>query len=128
MSKDSLWFGYLDAGSKSTPVVLDNSLNTANPKTLYVYNAARREILEYNREIVQPKLRDLKPGEARPEELKAGFTEALRGFRPRGARVVNLPEKGRPTATKKTEESGYEDTVKQHVGTAEEDEWSGDEE
>src|SRR3569623_949320 len=52
-------YGYLEAGNKSTAVVLDRTLNTGNPETLYLFNLARGEILEYSRKIVEPKLREL---------------------------------------------------------------------
>ena len=40
-------------------------MDTGNPKTLYLFNLIRGEILEYAREIVEDKLRELKPAESR---------------------------------------------------------------
>jgi len=58
-SKRGLWFGCLEAGNSSSPVIRDQHLETGNVKTLYIFNLARGRILEYQREIVEPKLRDL---------------------------------------------------------------------
>jgi hypothetical protein len=94
VKKNEVWYGYLDAGEKSTPVVLDPTLNTANPKTVYLFNLARGEILEYRREIVEPKLRELNPGDASGlDELRAAYGQAQRGFTSRGSRILNLPER-----------------------------------
>lgn len=93
---DNIWYGYLEAGDKSSPVVIDNRLSTGNAKTVYVYNLKRNAILEYSREIADPKLRELTPAERGVmDELKSGYGEARRNFRPRGARIANIPEKGR---------------------------------
>ena len=50
-SKASLWFGHLSAGARSSPVLRDARLDTGNPKTLYMFNLKRGEILEYAREV-----------------------------------------------------------------------------
>ena len=105
MSDDQIWYGYLEAGEKSTPVLLDRGLNTGNPKTMYLFNMARKEILEYNRSIVEPKLMELKSEEnGFSNELKQAFAEVMRNFTPRGDRIMNVPERGRPSAQKVKEE------------------------
>ena len=47
------WFGFLDAGKSSSPVVQDSSLNTGNPATIYLFNLMRGRILEYRKDIVE---------------------------------------------------------------------------
>ncbi len=94
MSEDHLWFGFLDAGAKSSPVVLDRNLDTGNPKTVYLFNLARNEFVEYQRAIVEAKLRDLKPGEASIDTLKSAFGQARSGFMPRGHKPLEIPDSG----------------------------------
>ena len=84
--KTSLWYGYLNAGKRSSPVLRDERLDTGNPKTLYLYNLARGQILEYSREIVDNKLRELKASESGCiAELDAGYKKARRSFKGRVA-------------------------------------------
>ena len=95
MSEDRFWYGYLEAGDKSSPVLLDNKLSTGDPRTVYIYNLKRGRILEYSREIVDAKLRDLKPEEASlVDEIKSGYAQAKSGFRARGATRHAVPERG----------------------------------
>ena len=95
MSKSTIWYGYLEAGDKSTAVAIDERLNTGNPNTLYVFNLARGKILEYTREIAEAKLRELAAEEAAlVAELKPAFDAARREFNTRGAQILNLPERG----------------------------------
>lgn len=102
MSDNNLWYGYLDAGEKSSPVLMDQRLSTANPNTVYVFNLKRSEIIEYRRDIVEPKLRELGDGEgAFAKELKSAYTKARSGFVPRGAKLSTIPEKGSPAPAPK---------------------------
>ena len=80
MGKSPIWYGFLDAGKKSSPVVLDTRLETDNPKTIYLFNYARGKILEYSREIVESKLKDLQPNDDFLKELKSAFKTARKGF------------------------------------------------
>lgn len=92
-----LWYGYLEAGNKSTAVLLDRSLNTGNPDTLYLFNLARGEILEYSRKIVEPKLREFKGKESDlTGELKTGYESARSHFTPRATDILDIPEKAAP--------------------------------
>lgn len=111
MSENPLWFGYIEAGEKSSPVVIDKRLNTGDPKTVYVFNLKRNQILEYKREIAEPKLRELKGEEqGLVSELEAAFSQARRGFKPRAARVLNVPENGGPRAAAEAEEAFEEES------------------
>lgn len=92
MAKTPLWCGYLDAGDRSSAVLRDDRLETGNPKTMYLYNLARDEILQYSRELVEPKLRELRGNEADlASELKNAYTKARRTFKFNPERVVTTP-------------------------------------
>jgi hypothetical protein len=110
--KKNLWYGYLEAGASSSPVVRDDGLNTGNPKTVYLFNLARGCILEYSREIVEPKLRELNGKESKAiAKLEAGFAEARRDFKDRSARILNIPERSSPArkAAQPDEEQDFAD-------------------
>jgi len=108
-SKRGLWYGYLEAGNSSSPVVRDQNLETGNAKTLYLFNLARGKILEYQREIVESKLRDLKPAEAAAiAELDAAYPEARRNFNGRASRTLDIPERAAPAAKAKTPDNEEE--------------------
>jgi hypothetical protein len=95
MSENNLWFGYLEAGEKSSPVVMDARLNTANPNTVYLFNFNRGEIIEYRRDIIEAKLRPLETRQGQDEKkLKSAYTKVRTDFTPRGGRVTSIPEKG----------------------------------
>lgn len=94
--KGHLWYGYLEAGAKSSPVVRDDRLDTSNSKTLFLYNHTRQQILEYTREIVDAKLRELKANEADLDELSAGYEAARRQFKLPSAHALNIPERAAP--------------------------------
>jgi hypothetical protein len=98
-SKRGLWFGYLEAGNSSSPVIRDQHLETGNVKTLYLFNLARGKILEYQREIVESKLRDLKPAEAATiADLDAAYPEARRNFNSRVKHTLDIPDRAAPAA------------------------------
>jgi len=81
MSKNGFWYGYLNAGGKSSAVLSDPELDTGNRKTIYLFNLERNAIIEYNREIVEPKLSDLN-GEAEDmtATLEAAYVEARKAW------------------------------------------------
>ena len=93
-SKAFIWHGYLNAGSRSSPVLRDERLDTGNPKTFYMFNLERGAILEYAREIVEKKLRELKPAESGfKKELDAGYKKARRNFKDRGAAIRSISKR-----------------------------------
>lgn len=92
MAKTPLWCGYLEAGDRSSAVLRDDRLETGNPKTIYLYNLARDEILQYSRDLVEPKLRELRDDEAPlAEDVKNGYTKARRTFKFNPDRVFAAP-------------------------------------
>ena len=87
VKQETLWFGYLEAGEKGGPVVRDVTLGTGTPATFYLFNLNRGAILEYRRDIAEPKLRELTEEEKETiEELRQAFEHARKGFTPREAR------------------------------------------
>lgn len=103
MSTDRFWFGFLEAGDRSAAVLRDDKISTGNPDTFYLFNLSRREIIEYKRSIVEPKLRALKPNEkALEEELTTGYGLVRANFKPKGNRLA-IPEKGSRTRPESAE-------------------------
>ncbi|HEY9198493.1 MAG TPA: hypothetical protein VIR60_03935 [Gammaproteobacteria bacterium] len=104
-NKGPLWYGYLEAGNKSSAVIRDDRLDTGSRKTVFLFNLERKQIIEYTREIVDPKLRELKSSEAKLiDELNAAYTEARRAFKHAQARPLNIPERGAPAKAAKANE------------------------
>ena len=90
--RNSLWFGFLEAGGKGSPVVRDESMDTGTPTTIYLFNLKKGQILEYRREIVEPKLRELNDNEIETmQELRKAFESARNGFTPRAMRRPSSP-------------------------------------
>ncbi|QBQ55817.1 hypothetical protein [Nitrosococcus wardiae] len=116
MKEKRLWYGYLDAGQKSTLVVLDPSLQTGNEQTVYLFNLARGKILEYQRQIVEPKLRELNSEQATAtKQLKTAYTQARRNFKPHDSRVVQFPVRG--SSTKETKEQETLEELTEFIGS-----------
>ena len=96
--KTPLWLGYLEAGKSASPVVRDSSLDTGNPATIYLFNLMRGRILEYRKDIVELKLRELSPEESSmANALQAAFQTARDGFTPRGGHRSMSPPTRRRT-------------------------------
>lgn len=93
MSDSPLWCGYLDAADKSSAVLLDPRLDTGKADTIYLFNLARGKILEYRRDIVEPKLREFTVDEAAiAAELTAAYQQVRGGFTPRSNRTTTIAE------------------------------------
>jgi hypothetical protein len=94
MSRNTkIWYGYLEAGEKGSHVAMDPMMDTGKPKTVYVFNLKRDQILEYSREIVEPKLRELNESEFDMlAELKKAFNKARKDFTPRKSLNLKLDE------------------------------------
>jgi hypothetical protein len=104
-NKASLWYGYLNAGERSSAVLRDAHLDTGNPKTLYLFNLVRGEILEYAREVVEKKLRELKSAESGYiAELDAGYKKARRNFKDRGSCIRNIAKRSVTESNEKIED------------------------
>ena len=107
MAKNSIWCGYLEAGPKSSAVVLDQRLDTGNPDTIYLFNLARNEIIQYSRSIAEAKLRELTEEECGiVPDLKTAYLRARRHFKVRTERPLQTTgRKVRPAQEKKIAES-----------------------
>ena len=79
MSAKDIWYGVLEAGEKTSPVVRDASLEAAQNK-IYLYNHVRNEFVEYAQAIVEPKLRELAAGDISSKELEKAFKAARQAF------------------------------------------------
>jgi len=132
MAKTPIWCGYLDAGDRSSAVLRDDRLETGNPKTIYLYNLARDEILQYSRELVEPRLRELRDSESGvTEDLKNAYTKARRAFKFNPDRVFAAPvrKQTRSPGDKKplNDEESFPSADAEVDGLGEED-WSDEEE
>jgi hypothetical protein len=86
-----IWYGYLEAGEKSSPVLIDPKLETGNSKTVFMYNLNSQRIIEYKREIAEPKLRTLNEQEASlAKALKQGYDTARKQFTPRNNSAIPM--------------------------------------
>lgn len=101
MKDKHLWFGYLQAGAKSSLVVGDSRVESGGKSSMYLYNHLRKEMVEYRRDIVEAKLRDARPDEYNAEELAKAFQQALRRSKPILYQALFAPGSRAP-ATKKT--------------------------
>ena len=116
MKDNELWYGYLEAGAKGSAVIVDRSLDTGNPRTLYLFNLKRGQFLEYSREIVEPKLRELNAEEdGLVEDLKTAHKEARAAFRPRRTRALNIPDHA-PAPPRKPEEDEAQEELEESFG------------
>ncbi len=106
MAKQNVWMGFLEAGPKSSPVVRDDKFDTGNPKTIYLFNFNKGEILEYNRALVEPKLRDLTAAEQSKfaDEMQTRFNKVSAEFQPKG-KNLNAILRAKPMAVKESKRS-----------------------
>lgn len=111
MAKTPLWCAYLEAGDRSSAVLRDERLETGNPNTIYLYNLNRDEILQYSRELVEPKLRELRDDESSlAEELKNAYTKARRTFKFNPDRVFAAPARKQTRSPNERKSLGEEES------------------
>lgn len=92
-----LWFGFLEASTKGSPVVRDATLETGDPKTLYLFNYTKGKILEYRRDIVELKLREFDSEElAVVPLLRKAFKEVREHFEPRPVKPKVVAYRAKP--------------------------------
>jgi len=112
VAKSKLLYKYLDAGAKGSAVVIDTTLDTCKEQTIYLYHQLRDEIIEFRRDIVEPKLRELTGEDAGMEKaLEEGYQKVRSTFMPRGGNALNIARHVPPVAApeKLSEESELED-------------------
>ena len=128
MSNTQLQFKYLDAGAKSSPVVLDSSLSTSNEQTIYLYHQLRNQIIEYKRDIVEAKLRELSGEEGLLQEtLQQAFEQARSSFTPRGAAALSIPDKA-TTAAKSAQANDDDEDSDDDIDMVDDDDLLDDDE
>jgi hypothetical protein len=116
MSKNDTWYGFLQAGDQSSPVVRDAKLVTKNPKTIYLFNHVRGKLLEYSREIVEPKLRDLHPDDVPLNELKKAFKAARKVFASDATRKWEVATAAKPVKpSAPTQEDELPDEIEEDI-------------
>jgi hypothetical protein len=93
--KKHLWFGFLEAGEKGSPVIRDLSLDTGQSWTMYLFNLRKGRIIEYRRDIAEPKLRELTQEELDGvADMEAAYNLVRPDFIPRAEkRFVPPPRK-----------------------------------
>ena len=105
MNAKDIWYGVLDAGEKTSPVVRDATLDASQGK-VWLYNHVRNQFIEYARAIAEPKLRELTADDIPQKELDEAFKAARQAFlssrniktwsdtRPAAPRIKNQDEEG----------------------------------
>ena len=109
MSTKRFWFGFLEAGERSSAVLRDDTLKTGNPETAYIFNLQRKEILEYKLDIVQPRLKEL-DDESTISELTAAYAVCKKDFKPRN-QTTSTPEVAPAEKASKVEPEKSEELV-----------------
>ena len=79
MSTKDIWYGMLEAGEKTSPVVRDKTIDAGQNK-VYLYNYVRKQFVEYALPIVEPKLRELTEEDISQKELEKSFKAARKVF------------------------------------------------
>jgi len=126
MSKNKLWYGFLEAGSKSSPVAIDRSMETGERNSLFIYNHNRKEILKYTRDVVEPKLRELTAGEKELETgLKKGFSESLKTFKYKVSKISDASTSAKTSSAAKVVKPPEEPEV-DISGLDDDDAWEDD--
>ena len=128
MKDETVWFGYLEAGEKSSPVARDSQLETNKPSTMYLYNLNRQQFIEYSREIVEPKLREFKASEkAVAKELESAFKKARKDFKGKGGLNLAKASSPPPPAPKKEPVEATADVADSDDDIFDDDDWDNDE-
>lgn len=125
MSTNDIWYGILDAGDKSTPVVRDLSMQAASDK-VWLYNHVRNAFVEYSLAIVEPKLRELAKGDITQDELDRAFKAARQAYT--ATRKIRTWDDKKPAAkpARKKEDADIEiaddDEIEEFIDDADDDE------
>lgn len=110
MNKSQIWYGFLDAGKRSSAVVIDPKINAGMDSKIYVYNLARNQILEYKRDIVESKLRDLTKEEEGQmlAELKSAYEKAVQNFSVSNESASSSSYSGKSSASSSKKNDEYD--------------------
>lgn len=105
MKNKHLWVGYLTmADKKKTLVASDDRVETGKSSTIFLYNQERGQIVEYNREIIEAKLKDAPEADYDAKKMSDAYKKALQAKLPNLYRVIFTPNSGlrAPAKEKKT--------------------------
>ena len=92
MKNKHLWVGYLTLpDKKKTLVASDERVETGKPKTIFLYNLERDQIVEYGREIIQPKLKNAPEADYDVAKMTTSYKKALKRKLPNLYRVIFSP-------------------------------------
>ena len=106
MNAKDIWYGVLDAGGKTSPVVRYATLDASEGK-IWLYNHHRNQFIEYAKAIVEPKLRELTAGDIPQKELNKAF-KAKAGHSHLHARSVHGTDT-KPTAPRVKKENAEDE-------------------
>jgi hypothetical protein len=81
-SNKNFWFGYIDTVKGKTLVVRNSLVDSNHKNTIFLYNSQRDTLVEYSREIIEPKLIPANEGEFEAAKLEKAYKRALREKRP----------------------------------------------
>lgn len=103
MSNDKLWYGYLEAGEKSSMIIRDLSIETDTSGYLFLFNMKSGQILRYKADIVESKLRDLTPEEKKKNKTKmlAAYKKASIEFKRPASSIQSTPVAPSPSPAEK---------------------------
>jgi hypothetical protein len=79
MNAKNIWYGVLEAGEKTSPVVRDASIDASENK-IFLFNYVRNQFIEYAQAIVEPKLRELTADDISQDDLEKAFKIAHQAF------------------------------------------------
>lgn len=115
MKNKHLWVGYLTMPNNGkTLVASDARVETGKSKTVFLYNQERDKIVEYSRDIIEPKLQNAPAAEYDSKKIAAAYKKALRNKLPNLYRIIFSPNSGVLTPAKKqpTETLSDDDDIK----------------
>jgi len=107
------WFGYLETANGKTLVVRNVLVDAEDKKSLFLYNAQRDALVEYKREIIEPKLVTANEGEIDADELEKAYKRALRKKRPNTYNL--LYRSSRVSGARASASNDEEDTLEEEV-------------
>jgi hypothetical protein len=95
MKNKHLWVGYLTLpDKKKTLVASDDRVETGKSSTIFLYNQERDQLVEYNREIIEAKLKDAPEEDYDAKKMADAYKKALRTKLPNLYRVIFAPNSG----------------------------------
>lgn len=104
-SNNIFWFGYLETAMGKTLVVRNALVDSENKNTVFLYNSQRDALVEYSREIIEPKLVPANEGEYVAADLEKAYKRALRQKRPNTYNLLYRSAKMKGSRTASNDEA-----------------------